>query len=219
MSTLFNLKGNQSRTFKPKKVPEGTKQWQLKQYAQQTLGSGNLRTAVQLPEGEDLQEWIAVHVVDFFNHVNMLYGTISEFCTPTECPIMNAGPKYEYFWEDGEKYKKPTHLSAPAYVEALMTWTQSILDDEKHFPQQIGKRFPPTFMNTAKTILRRLFRVYAHIYHSHFDQVCALGIEAHLNTNYRHFLLFVDEFQLLSEKDLIPLEEFNKTILDETGRR
>jgi hypothetical protein len=25
-----------------------------------------------------------VLVVDFFNHVNMLYGTISEFCTPTE---------------------------------------------------------------------------------------------------------------------------------------
>lgn len=24
-------------------------------------GSGNLRTAVRLPEGEDLQEWIAVH--------------------------------------------------------------------------------------------------------------------------------------------------------------
>jgi len=34
--------------------------------------------------------------------------------------------------------KKPTHLTAPAYVEALMTWTQSILDDEKHFPQKIG---------------------------------------------------------------------------------
>lgn len=77
-----------------------------------------------------------------------------------------------------------------------MTWTQSILDDEKHFPQKIGTfvsshiplaciltlrcvgvRFPPTFVNTAKTILRRLFRVYAHIYHSHFDQICALGIE------------------------------------------
>ncbi|KIR25839.1 kinase regulator [Cryptococcus deuterogattii LA55] len=193
MSTLFNIKSGQSRTFKPKKVPEGTKQWQLKQYAQQTLGSGNLRTAVKLPEGEDLQEWIAVHVVDFFNHVNMLYGTISEFCTPTE-------------------------LSAPAYVEALMSWTQSILDDEKHFPQTIGKRFPPTFMTTAKTILRRLFRIYAHIYHAHFDQICALGIEAHLNTNYRHFLLFVDEFALLSEKDLVPLEDFNKTILNETGK-
>ena len=42
---------------------------------------------------------------------------------------------------------------------------------------QIGVRFPPTFMSIAKTILRRLFRVYAHIYHSHFDQICALGIE------------------------------------------
>jgi hypothetical protein len=35
--------------------------------------------------------------------------------------------------------KKPTPLSAPAYVEALMTWTQTILDDEKHFPQKIGE--------------------------------------------------------------------------------
>lgn len=100
-----------------------------------------------------------------------------------------------------------------------MSWTQSILDDEKHFPQTIGKRFPPTFMTTTKTILRRLFRVYAHIYHAHFDQICALGIEgesrqsmmiirsfavlniclAHLNTNYRHFLLFVDEVGLLMD--------------------
>ena len=42
---------------------------------------------------------------------------------------------------------------------------------------RLGVRFPSTFMNTAKTILRRLFRVYAHIYHAHFDQICALGIE------------------------------------------
>lgn len=90
---------------------------------------------------------------------------------------MNAGPKFEFYWEDGETYKKPTPLSAPAYVEALMTWTQGILDDERVFPQRIGVKFPSTFLTTAKTILRRLFRVYAHIYHSHFDQICALGIE------------------------------------------
>jgi MOB kinase activator 1 len=33
--------------------------------------------------------------VDFFNQINMLYGTITEFCTPQECPVMSAGPKYE----------------------------------------------------------------------------------------------------------------------------
>lgn len=39
----------------------GTKQHDLMQHAQNTLGSGNLRLAVQLPEGEDLHEWIAVN--------------------------------------------------------------------------------------------------------------------------------------------------------------
>ena len=72
--------------------------------------------------------------------------------------------------------------------------------------------FPRTFRETVRTIFRRLFRVYGHIYSSHFDQICALGIEglslcrslselsfllgcqpAHLNTSYRHFFLFVNE--------------------------
>ncbi|KAG8755322.1 Mitotic exit network component, partial [Ceratobasidium sp. 428] len=74
-----------TRTFKPRKdVPEGTKQYQLRKYAEATLGSGNLRLAVVLPDGEDLNEWLAVHTVDFFNHLNMLYGTVTEFCTPQQ---------------------------------------------------------------------------------------------------------------------------------------
>lgn len=32
--------------------------------------------------------------VDFFGHVDLLYATITEFCTPETCPIMSAGPKY-----------------------------------------------------------------------------------------------------------------------------
>lgn len=32
--------------------------------------------------------------VDFFNQVNVLYGTLTEFCTPSTCPTMSAGPKY-----------------------------------------------------------------------------------------------------------------------------
>lgn len=42
-------------------MPEGTKQYQLKQFAEATLGSGNLKLAVVLPEGEDLNEWLAVN--------------------------------------------------------------------------------------------------------------------------------------------------------------
>lgn len=40
-----------------------------------------------------------------------------------------------------------------------------------------GLPFPKNFRDTVKTIVRRLFRVYAHIYSNHFDHICALGIE------------------------------------------
>jgi len=50
------------KTFKPKKhIPEGSHQFELMKYSMQTLGSGNLRLAVALPEGEDLNEWVAVN--------------------------------------------------------------------------------------------------------------------------------------------------------------
>lgn len=36
---------------------------------------------------------------------------------------------------------------------------------------------------------------------------------AHLNTSYRHFLLFVTEFHLIDSKELVPLAELNEAIL------
>lgn len=77
--------------------------------------------------------------VDFFNQINMLYGTITEFCTEDSCPIMSAGPKYEYHWADGHTVKKPIKCSAPKYIDYLMTWVQDQLDDETLFPSKIGK--------------------------------------------------------------------------------
>ena len=51
-----------TKTFKPKKnIPEGSHQYDLMKHAAATLGSGNLRLAVSLPDGEDLNEWVAVN--------------------------------------------------------------------------------------------------------------------------------------------------------------
>lgn len=59
---LFHSSSKSSRTFKPKKnIPEGTHQYDLIKHAAATLGSGDLRNAVALPEGEDLNEWVAVN--------------------------------------------------------------------------------------------------------------------------------------------------------------
>ena len=190
-------------------------------HAAATLGSGDLRQAVLLPDGEDLNEWVAVNsecvlfititncslivhsslcvevlvlngdkatcifyifevwgdmwvllkyawlkidfildhaifivffvhfpfhsfhsffvsAVDFFNQINMLYGTVTEFCTEESCPVMSASPKYEYHWADGHTVKKPIKCSAPKYIDYLMTWVQDQLDDETLFPSKIG---------------------------------------------------------------------------------
>ena len=69
----------------------------------------------------------------------MLYGTITEFCTEDKCPVMSAGPKYEYHWADGTNIKKPIKCSAPKYIDYLMTWVQDQLDDETLFPSKIGQ--------------------------------------------------------------------------------
>ena len=40
-----------------------------------SLNAGlDLKAAVLLPADEDLNEWLAVHVVDFFNRINLIYG-------------------------------------------------------------------------------------------------------------------------------------------------
>jgi uncharacterized membrane-anchored protein YjiN (DUF445 family) len=49
--------------------------------------------------------------------------------------------------------------------------------------------------------------VYAHIYHQHFTQVVELGEEAHLNTSFKHFIFFVQEFNLIDKRELAPLQE------------
>ena len=105
--------------------------------------------------------------VDFFNQINLLYGSIAEFCNNETCPVMNAGKKcvraasstrvacrgaehlrppgavatlhrFEYFWADGKNIKNPIKCSAPDYMEHLMTWVQEQLDDETIFPNRVG---------------------------------------------------------------------------------
>ena len=76
-----------------------------------------------------------------------------------------------------------------------------------------GVPFPKTFQSTVKTVFKRLFRVYAHIYHSHFPKIVSLGEEAHLNTSFKHFIFFVQEFKLIEPKELAPLQELIDTLL------
>lgn len=51
-----------------------------------------------------------------------------------------------------------------------------------------------------------MFRIFAHIYREHFDDMVSLGGEATLNTSFKHYIFFVNEFSLVTEKELTPLK-------------
>lgn len=51
-----------------------------------------LKELVKLHDGIDQNEWLALNTIAFFENINLLYGTISEFCTTNGCPEM-IGPE------------------------------------------------------------------------------------------------------------------------------
>ena len=130
---------------------------------------------MKLPRSEELNDWIAVHVVDFFNRINLLYGVVADNCTKETCPVMSGGPKYEYLWCDNENYKKPTHLPANQYIGLLMEWIEKQINDESIFTSTTGIPFPKNFQSTCKKNLSRLFRVFVHVYIHHFDRITQIG--------------------------------------------
>jgi len=202
---------DRNKTFKPEKKMKGGKQEKLhktiKATMKATLGGGDLRKTVQLPEGEDLNEWIAVNTVHFYNAANMIYGTCAEFCTDETCKTMSAG-RNEYLWKDDQKYKKPTRVTAPVYIDLLLNWVNEQISNPELFPVDENAKFPSNFMAKVKDIYKRLFRLYAHLYYSHFEKISNIGAKAHLNTCFKHFVFFILEFKLMDDKGLAPLKNF-----------
>ena len=108
-------------------------------------------------------------------------------------------------------------MPAPAYIEQLMSWVQSNIDNEAVLPSRIGRSrrlhplgmiltgagvpFPKSFPALVRQIFKRMYRVYAHIYCHHYPVIRELGLEPHLNTSFKQYVLFIDEHNLASGKD------------------
>lgn len=168
----------------------------------------NLKELVKLPPREDKNEWIAHNIFDFYKQICMLYGTIREDCTAESCPEMMAGKRYKYLWSYGDQMKNYP-VCAADYICRLLDWVQEQLEDEEVFPSKSHKKeFPRDFFETCQTIAKRLLRVYAHIYHHHLPLVKNLMEEPHMNTSFKHFVYFIQEFDLVAPQELEPLKEY-----------
>eukprot|EP00927_Polykrikos_kofoidii_P080808 TRINITY_DN7777_c0_g1_i1.p1 TRINITY_DN7777_c0_g1~~TRINITY_DN7777_c0_g1_i1.p1 ORF type:complete len:281 (-),score=39.35 TRINITY_DN7777_c0_g1_i1:41-799(-) len=171
-----------------------------------TLGSESLAQQVKVPEGSSEEEWLAVSSVNIFNELNLLISATMEWCSDQSCPEMTAGST-TYMWADGVECKTPISLSAPQYCERLLTWVDKQLADPRFLPVDPGVPFPPSFRKVMRTIYKRLFRIYAHMFLCHFEQWKAAEADAHLFHSFKHFVFFVKEFNLIDDDQFEPMKD------------
>lgn len=149
--------------------------------------------------GEQRDGWIAANVLDFIAQVSLLFGMLE-----VGEAAMTAGPGVAYLWRDSAG-GAPLRLSSEQYVARFGAWCEALVRDGAVFSADAGEDFPPHFVAVATCVCTRIFRIYAHIYHHHFEQVVRLGAEPHLNTCFRHFADFVRAYQLVDSSERVAL--------------
>eukprot|EP01113_Clastostelium_recurvatum_P032890 TRINITY_DN4287_c0_g1_i2.p1 TRINITY_DN4287_c0_g1~~TRINITY_DN4287_c0_g1_i2.p1 ORF type:complete len:213 (-),score=41.84 TRINITY_DN4287_c0_g1_i2:26-664(-) len=210
---LFKLLKKESSILdcKAKKKQQPDARSKLKHDFKATLGSGGtIKDSVKLPVGENQNEWIAMNTVELYNTINLCYGIIAEFCTDQSCPKMTAGT-HVYLWTTSEK-EGGVEVPAPEYIHSLFDWISNQIDDPEVFA--VDKPFSKDFPKVVRKILNRMIRVYAHLYHAHYEKIQSLGAEAHLNTCFKHIYYFMKEFNMIDEKNMEPLEDQIKQLIE-----
>jgi MOB kinase activator 1 len=110
-------------------------------------------------------------------------------------------------------------VSSPEYVDYVMTWIEGNLDNPRIFPTLDKEPWPENFENYIQDIFRRMFRIFAIIFHRSLDEIEKIHARAHLNTVFKHFMFFCFEFKLIDEKETAALkgpveklrEEYNRS--------
>lgn len=74
--------------------------------------------------------------------------------------------------------------------------------------------FPKKFKSTMKDVFRRLFRVYAHLFYQHGEYASRAEISATLNSSFKHFYMFIREFDLVPQKELEPLSQLIQRVVE-----
>ena len=217
----------------------------------------NMNDIVELPHSEGYNEWLAFHLIEFYHEISLLCKIIRpKFCTKKTCTRMNASSKTEYYWADDKNYKDPKMVTAPEYIDFLMEYIETTINDRNIFPvksndtpstsvnpnttnntntktntnmkekkeqknknenanekesesenkktkEKENRIFPNSFHSVCKKLLRRMARVYGHIYYAHYSILLQLKIDIHVNTCFKHFIYFTLRYNMVNKQEFM----------------
>ncbi|KAI1821675.1 Mob1/phocein [Xylaria intraflava] len=157
----------------------------------------------------------------------------STICNSATCPTMSAGKHHSFTWLN--QRLEPTELPAPEYIALMQRWISGKIDDTKIFPTNpsgvsyapnsavvqdtliqltggdgwTGQRsgFPEDFSSICSIIFLQMFRVYAHLYWTHFvEPFYHLNLEKQLNSCFSHFVMTATALDMLKPDHLEPMQ-------------
>ncbi|OHT13056.1 Mob1/phocein family protein [Tritrichomonas foetus] len=164
----------------------------------------NFDQLMQPPKDVSMTDWLIINLVDFLERVELLYSSCSLFCTADTCPMFNAGPHYQYFWEDDDS-PQPIQVSAPEYFANLKRYIKRNLQNKALFPEQDNAKLSEEATDVLKTSYRRIFRILAHLYMCHFsniNNIQEINVVEIMNTILAHYTRLALNMQMIEMSDI-----------------
>ncbi|KAI4144650.1 MAG: hypothetical protein L6R39_004096 [Caloplaca ligustica] len=127
---------------------------------------------------------------------------------PTDSPFGPASSSFEATYPSVVPTTSGSSNKPIPAGPTTLNRTLSDLSGRDWFGKSVG--FPETFLGDVRTAWRQMFRIYAHLYHSHFvDPFWHLNKSCcpDLNSSFCFFVSVGKLYGLLTDRDLEPMQE------------
>jgi len=168
------------------------------EYLQQLIqkDAGNVAEIIKLPPNTDKNVWILEHLRRFLAELHLLMVYLDDECTADTCPKMCATNDWEFLCA---AHQEPQKCCAMDYIMHTLVGFISLLSNPNHFPSRTkissdGAKF-------FVSMVRRLYRVFAHAYYHHRASFDKFEAKTHLTERFVQLSL---RYGLMAEAQLTP---------------
>lgn len=137
--------------------------------------------------------------------------------------------KFSTIYNYLDNQQKVQKLPACQFIDYTLTNIQNLIDNEQNFPTKqgkyamykykiytdfkfIGAAFSQNFTQLTREICLNLFKIFAHLLTTHYDQFHQLQFLPYFNSIFYHFLSFVKKFNLIDKRELMVCEDLIKEL-------
>ena len=144
--------------------------------------SANIDRIIERPAQIDINTWKYEHVRQFVLELNLLATSLKDICNKESCPSMKGSAESEFLCA---AHKTATSCSAIDYMVHNLDQATSILLNIKNFQSRVSI----SETRSLDTIVRRLYRLFAHTYHFHSEVFGEFEKDMHLCERFTLFAL------------------------------